>query len=96
MDERFTAIVKSCGQVAASAQTCRNTHSPGTGLFGERNEFQGRHHAALWMMPANERFEARDASRQDIDEGLVAQLEPPTHLSFPIDLPSHSGTLMTA
>ena len=73
----------SSGQVAASAQAVRSTHSPSwidqAGLLGDRNELGRRDHAALGMVPAQQRLAAVIAVVADVDQRLVVQLELAAH-----------------
>ena len=45
------------------------------GLFGDRNEFGGRDHAAFGMPPAHQRLAAGDAVVREADAGLVVDLQ---------------------
>ena len=47
------------------------------GLFGDRDEFGGRDHAALGMPPAQQRFAAGDPVVLQADAGLVVDFERP-------------------
>src|ERR1700743_1079515 len=44
-------------------------------LFGDRDELVGWHHAALGMLPAQQRLEAADAVLIEVVERLVVQRE---------------------
>ena len=44
-------------------------------LFGERNEGRGRHHAALGMVPADQRLKAADLAALQVHHRLIVELE---------------------
>ena len=45
------------------------------GFFGHFDEALGRDETLRRMLPAQQRFEARDAPRVDVDDGLVVHVE---------------------
>src|SRR5208337_4183902 len=45
------------------------------GFFGQWDEFARRDEAARWMVPAHQRFEARDAALPEPDDRLVIELK---------------------
>ena len=77
--ERLTASLTSSGQLAGLGAGARSTHSPiGTikpDLLGERDELGRRDHAALRMVPAQQRLEAGDPVAFEVIERLIVQLE---------------------
>ena len=62
--ERFVALLLPLRQLAARGldHEVADRHDQ-SGRFGDRNEFVGRNQAVLRMVPAHQRFEARDAAR---------------------------------
>src|SRR5262245_54717581 len=44
-------------------------------LLGDRNEFRRQHQSMLGMAPAQQRLEAGDFLRADVDHRLIEQLE---------------------
>ena len=46
-----------------------------TGRFHQRQERSGGHQPRLWVIPANERFDAVDAPRPDVHFWLIVKLE---------------------
>ena len=58
------AMLNGLGQDAASRQACAQypfaERSDETAFLGQRNEGAGRNHAAAWVVPAHQRFEASD------------------------------------
>ena len=77
--ERLTATLMCSGQLgglgAGLPQHPLAERHDQPGLLGERNELGRRDHAALGMVPAQQRLEAADLVALEVDERLVVELE---------------------
>ena len=81
--ERFTAtviVVRPAGGIGAGLlQNPFAQRHDQAGLFGDRDELDGRHHAPFGMMPADEGLAAGDLAAFDVDDRLIVELELVVH-----------------